>query len=77
MIHRIWLLETDAGDYEAFLNLEDARDFAYKKLIEWGYDPKNDEDEVFKELDESYKDERYAGFWVDELLWCYDANYHY
>ena len=76
MIHRVWILETDGGKEEVFLNLEDARDFAYKALIEWGYDPKNDEYNVFKELDESYKDNRYSGFWVDELLWCSEANYH-
>jgi hypothetical protein len=77
MIHRVWILETDGGDTEVFLNLEDARDFAYKTLIEWGYDPENDDCDVFKELDESYNNKGYSGFWVDELLWCSEANYHY
>ena len=77
MTHRVWLLETSDGAYEAFLNVEDARDFAYKKIIEWGYDPTSDHDkEIFDELEESYKNEKYAGFWVEELLWCYEINYH-
>ena len=76
MIHRVWILELDGGEYEVFLNLEDARDFAYKKLIDWGYNPNDDKYGVFKELNDNYKDERYAGFYVDELLWCYEANYH-
>lgn len=76
MTHRVWILETDSENKEVFLNLEDARDFAYKQLIEWGYNPENDDYNVFKELDESYKDNKYAGFWIDELLYCYEANYH-
>lgn len=77
MIHRVFILEVANEKSDVFLNVVDAKDFAYNQLIKWGYDPKNDEDEVFKELDESYKDERYAGFWVDDLIWCYEANYHY
>ena len=76
MIHRVWVLEVEEGHVEIFLNLSEARDYAYKQLIDWGYDPDNDEYNIFKELEESYKDERYAGFWVDELLYCYEANYH-
>lgn len=76
MIHKVWIVEVEDGHIEVFLNLEEARDYAYKQLIDWGYDPKSDEDGVFKELDESYKDSRYSGFWVDELLWCSEANYH-
>lgn len=76
MIHRVWILETDGGHEEVFLNLEDARDYAYEQLIDWGYDPENDDCNVFKELDESYKNKNYSGFWVDELLWCSEANYH-
>lgn len=77
MINRVWLLETSDGNYEAFKNLEDAKDYAVKLLMNWGYDPKSEADnEVYKELNESYKEERYAGFWVDDLLWCYEINYH-
>ena len=77
MAHRIWLLEDSEGNYEAFLNIEDARDFAYKKLLDWHYNPNSEDDkEIFDELENSYKDEKYAGFWIDELLWCYEINYH-
>ena len=76
-MHRVFILEDYNGNYEVFREVDVARDFAYKKLIEWGYNPDNDKTEAFKELDETYKDERYAGFWIDELLWCYEANYHY
>lgn len=74
---KIWLFDTADGNYESFLRLEDARDFAYKKLIEWGYDPEDeDTKEIFDEFEKSYKDEKHPGFWVDELFWCYEINFH-
>ena len=76
MINKIWLIETSNNDYEAFKELEDAKSHAKELLVNWGYDPENDEDEVFKELDETYNDKRYAGFYVDDLIWCYQINYH-
>lgn len=77
MIHRVWIVEVEDGHIEVFLNLEEARDYAYEQLVDWGYDPKNDEDGVFKELEKTYKDENFVGFWVDPVIWCYEANYHY
>lgn len=73
----IWLFETYDGDYESFSCVENAKDFAYKKLIEWRYNPENENDrEVFDELEKSYKDKKHSGFWVDELFWCFEINFH-
>lgn len=72
----LWLLETCNGEYIAFDHEIDAMVKARQLLDKWGYS-ENSEDgpEVIKELKDSYKDERYAGFWVDELLWCYQIEY--
>lgn len=76
MINEIWLVETSNNDYEAFKKLEDAKNYAKELLISWEYDPENDEYNVFKEFDKTYNDTRYAGFYVDDLIWCYQINYH-
>ena len=73
----IWLLDLGEGDYESFSCIESAKNFAYKKLIEWGYDPKNRNDkEIFNELEKSYKNEEYSAFWIEGILWCYEINFH-
>ena len=76
MINEIWLVETSNNDYEAFKELEDAKNHAKGLLVSWGYDPEDDQYNVFKELDATYNDKRYAGFYVDDLIWCYQINYH-
>ena len=76
MIHKVWILEIEGEHTEVFLNLADARDYAHKQLIDWGYNPEDDKYNIFKELEESYKDQKYAGFQIDELLYCHEANYH-
>jgi hypothetical protein len=70
----IWLLECSNGEYFAFRNIEDARDKAYKLLRAWDFDPVKDED-VYKELNESYNNETFAGFYVDDCLWCYQIEF--
>lgn len=73
----IWLLEIHSGVYESFSCVEKAKDFAYKKLIKWGYNPNNKNDkEIFDELEKSYKDKKHSGFWIDELFWCSEINFH-
>ena len=73
---RVWILETDDGDHFVFKDIEKAKDFAYKLLVRWHYDPQNDEYEIFKELEETYENKHWSGFWVDELLWCYEVDFY-
>lgn len=78
-ISQVWLMDTGAGAERAFVNLEDAYQVAYETLKEWGYDPNSeDEDErgIFAELRQSYEDEKYAGFYVDEMIWCWAVDLH-
>lgn len=70
----IWLLECSNGEYFAFRDIEDARDKASKLLRDWDFDPVKDEG-VYNELDESYHNKSYAGFWVDDCLWCYHIEF--
>ena len=53
MIHRVWMLEDYDGNYEIFHDLDVARDFAYQKMLDWGYNPDADKYEFFKALEES------------------------
>ena len=73
---RVWILETDDGDHFVFADIEKSKDFAYDLLVKWNYDPQNDEYEIFKELDETYNNVHCSGFWVDELLWVYQADFY-
>ena len=73
---KVWILETDDNDHFVFKDIEKAKDFAYDLLIRWNYDPQNDVYEVFKELDENYNNVHYSGFWVDEVLWCYEVDFY-
>ena len=73
---KVWILETDDGCHFVFADIEKAKDFAYDLLIRWGYDPQNDDYEVFKELNETYDNVHYSGFWVEDLLWVYQADFY-
>lgn len=73
---KVWILETDDGDHFVFKDIEKAKSFAYNLLIKWKYDPQNDEYEIFKELEETYENKHWSGFWVDELLWCYEVDFY-
>lgn len=67
----IWLFEDCNSNYRAFHNIEDAYEFAKKKIVKWG--DKVDVDKCLKELEENYPN-KYSGFWVDDLLWCYQIE---
>ena len=76
MVKEIWLLETSNCDYTAYASLEDAYAAARAELLEWGYDPASDHDkEIFEEFENSYNDPKYAGFYVEDLFWCYEIDY--
>lgn len=76
MAKEIWLLETSSGDYTAYANIEDAYAAARALLLEWDYDPVSDHDKkIFEELETNYNDPNYAGFYVDDLFWCYEIDY--
>lgn len=75
MVKTIWALEIDGFANKAFDTIEKAKQAAYDKLVEWNYDPADDKDGVFKELEDSFNDPNYSGFWVDELLYCYEVEY--
>lgn len=73
---KVWILETDDGYNFVFKDIEKAKDFAYDLLVRLDYDPQNDKYGVFKELEETYENKRCSGFWVDEVLWCYEADFY-
>ena len=75
MINEIWLVE-DNYKFEAFSTLEKARDYATQLLKDDGYDPDNDKDGVFEELNNTYNDKNSSGFYVQGILYCYSVNYH-
>lgn len=78
-VSQVWLMDVGNGAERAFLNIEDAYQSAYDTLISWGYSPDaEDEGErsIFTELKESYEDEKYAGFFVDEMIWCWAVDLH-
>ena len=69
---KVWVLDIGNGVERAFSTLERAYDAAYDQLINWGYNP-DDEDEknFFEELKSTYENQNYSGFSVDEVLWCW------
>lgn len=71
----LWALEIEGVVEKIYADINKAKEFAYYKLLAYGYDPENDEYKVFKELEESFNDEEHSGFWVDELLYCYEVDY--
>ena len=73
---RVWILETDESDHFVFKDIEKAKDFAYDLLVRWDYDPQNDEYGVFKELEETYDNKHCSGFWIEEVLWCYEVDFY-
>lgn len=75
-MEKVWLMDFGAGAEKAFASLETAYNAAYDKLVEWGYSP-DDEDEknFFEELKETYENNTYSGFCVDELLWCWEVPF--
>lgn len=75
-----YILEDTNCNYEVFLNLDAALERAKTKLVDWGYCAagpySEDYNEVFEELQSTYDNPRFDGFYVDELLWCYTAPFH-
>lgn len=73
-MNSVWLINYGYGAERAFSSIEDAYDAAYDQLINWGYNPE-DEDEAsfFTDLKESYDNPDYKGFFVDEVLWCWEV----
>ncbi len=68
---KVWILDIGCGVERAFSSLEKAYDAAYNQLIEWGYNPEDeDEKNLFEELKSTYENQNYSGFSVDEVLWC-------
>ena len=75
---KIWLLEDYNGYQSAYRKIEDAYDAARRMLVEYGCDPISDHDkELFDQLDDSYNNESYGGFYVDDLLWCGQIDYNF
>lgn len=71
----LWALETDGSVEKVFADLNKAKEYAYGLLQKWGYLPHNDGCGVFAELEDSFNDETYSGFWVDQLIYCYEVEY--
>lgn len=71
---KVWVLDIGNGVERAFSTLEKAYDAAYDQLVNWGYNP-DDEDEknFFEELKSTYENKNYSGFSVDEVLWCWEV----
>lgn len=67
----IWLVEDCNCNYRAFHNVEDAYEYAKEWIMNW--DNEIDADECLAELEENYVN-KYSGFWVDDLFWCYQIE---
>ena len=71
----VYILEMEDGIEAAFDSLELAYNYTWDRLIDDGYDPENDTEEIFKDLSESYNDKKYDGFYIEDLAWCYAIDY--
>lgn len=72
---RIWVVDFGNGVERAFTSLERAYQVAYDQLIDWDYSPEDDWDtKVFDELKRTYENKNCSGFYVDELLWCWEVE---
>lgn len=74
MEKKAYALEIGGIVSKVFASVEKAKQVAYDTLVKWDFDPVKDE-EIFKELEESFNDQKHSGFWVEELLYCYEVDY--
>lgn len=71
----VWLLDVGNGAEYAFSSIEKAYSAAHSKLIDWSYDFDTEEGkEVLSELKATYDDPKFSGFFVDDLLWCWEVE---
>lgn len=79
----MYVYEVIDGDYEIYKNLSTAFKDAVKLLIEYNeanrdkswWDSER-QAEAWTQLCSSYVDPKYTGFYVDDIVYCYEAKYH-
>lgn len=79
----MYIYEVVDAEYEVYKNLPTAFKDAVKLLIEYNERHKNDswwtperQAEAWTQLCSSYIDPQYTGFYVDDMVYCYEAKYH-